>query len=87
MSDTAAVLTPLVVQILEANVRESQFITNQLLDGYRRDLAERTAELAAIRFEIMALLAGPWMPTSGAILQALHPTPALIAEFMMEADR
>jgi hypothetical protein len=68
----------LVVELMRRNASNAAWTTNQLLDGYRADLATRTAELAAIRAGVSALLAGPWMPTSDAIRDALYPAAEVI---------
>lgn len=68
----------LVVDLMAANHRDYVAITNSLIKNLRHQLADRDAELAAIRLRVNDLFAGDYMPTESAILQAVfYPSKAL----------
>lgn len=47
----------------------------------RRQLADREAELAAIRMGIERLIYADFMPTTNALARALYPSPEVIARY------
>lgn len=64
----------LVGAMLAQSHRDYQWTMNQLVEGYQRQNAEMSAELAAIRSAIEAALSGPWMPTPDYLLSCLYPS-------------
>ncbi len=78
--------TPLVAGIVSSMFEQSRVTTATLIDSLTAQLADRDAELAAIRERINALLGGDYMPTPAAILDALYPTQALIAHYRQEDE-
>jgi hypothetical protein len=73
--------TPLVAQILEAQVATTHAVTTGLIDTLMRQVADATARRAAVEGEIAALLNGRYMPTPRAILDALYPDDETIARY------
>jgi len=79
MTDTAA--SSLVVRLMAASARDTAHITNQLLETVAAQLADRDAELAAIRTRINELFyRSDYMPSQTAIIDAVfYPDADLIA--------
>jgi hypothetical protein len=66
-------------RLIMANYRDNVLTTRALIDSLQGMLADREAELAAIRTRINELFAGDYMPTESAILQAVfYPSRELI---------
>lgn len=69
----------LVAQLMAANHRDYVGVTNSLVESLQRQLADREAELGAIRSRINELFAGPYMPTETAIQMAVfYPSKELV---------
>ncbi len=64
----------LAATLMERNATESAYLTNQLMDGYKKERDEARATILAIRDEIASLVAGKYMPTPKAIIDATYPT-------------
>jgi hypothetical protein len=83
-NETAPLIDPLVIQILEANATALAHTTNALIDGLQAQLDDERATVAAIRDQISMLLDGPWMPTPSAILRALWPSEKTLNRYRNE---
>ncbi len=75
----------LISTLTQASSDQLAFTTNALIDSLtdRAEVAERT--LDAVRGRIETLLAGPWQPSSAAILRALYPRVSDLPERQVEA--
>lgn len=69
----------LIGQLMSANYRDYANTTQMLIENLQRTIADREAELAAIRHRINDLFASDYMPTESAIcLAVFHPSKGLI---------
>jgi hypothetical protein len=82
VADTPPLIDPLLVQILEANSNALNYTTNALIEGYKHSSETYCATVDAIRDHVHALLNGPYMPTSAALLSALYPSEEMISRYM-----
>lgn len=77
----------LVGRVVMANYNAYAATAGSLIDTYRRQLAEREAELAVIREAVSALLAGPYAPSAAAIERAVFlPDRIRIAALVAEEE-
>lgn len=60
--------------LIERNAHDLHYITDQLMESYKRQAEEAQAELAAIREGITSLFDSPWMPSPDAVRMALWPS-------------
>lgn len=67
-------ISPLVAQVIQAQAAMTADTTNAVIAGLERQVSELRARSAAVEAGILALLAGPWMPTSEALRAALRPS-------------
>lgn len=72
---------PLLTQLMEQSHRDTTYVTNALLDGYKADAGRLRAELAAVRTAVTGLLNLPYAPAGWAIKAALWPSDTTIAAF------
>lgn len=70
----------LMVKLLEHNADSLAFVTNGLLAGYRRDLAEARATLDLVRHRVGVLYASPYAPSERMVTAALYPPGAAVHE-------
>ncbi len=69
----------LIGQLMSANFRDYSNTTSWLIESLERTVADRDAELAAIRVRINQLFAGDYMPNQDAIIQAVfYPAKSLV---------
>lgn len=76
-----APISPLVADLITASLSVTHQTTDRLVDSLTAQLADREAELAAIRWSVGELLAGDYMPMPWAIQRALHPSAELVDRF------
>lgn len=74
-------ISPLVAQIIEANLAQSHETTNMVIEGLQKDLEYEKARSDAIVSGVLKLISGTYMPTTGALHNALYPTDDLIELF------
>lgn len=72
----------LMVNLMERNARETNFLTNSLMEGYQADAKKARAELKAVRIQISSLFADGYMPTESRIMDALIPDPVLVEQLL-----
>lgn len=78
-------ISPLVAELVSHNVASLARTTNALIDSLTSNLADREAELAAIRHGVSALFDGPFQPSQAAVMAAvLTPNYDLIAYYREE---
>lgn len=80
-----AVVDPLILKIVQQNLANFQASANQQIESLQARLADREAELAAIRTDVQRLIWGDYMPTPAALDRALQPSKERIAQFRGEA--
>lgn len=73
--------SPLVADILSAQVAMTADTTNALIETLQRQLADAHAREAAVEAGIERLLDGPYAPSESAIRRALYPTPSFVDQF------
>jgi hypothetical protein len=73
--------SPFVGQILAASAALTADTTNRLIDSLTAQLAQKEAELAAVRGSVAGLLNDPWTPTTSAIRAALYPSAEVVAQY------
>ena len=74
------------LQLMGASVDGLAQTTNTLIDNLTAQLEYEHARSEAVADQIERLVAGPYMPTPAAILQALWPSEATIKAFMPAKD-
>ncbi len=72
----------LAVRLMEQNAKDLAHVTNHLLDTYKSERDAAQATILAIRDEIASLLAGKYMPTPNAIIDATYPTDETIQHYI-----
>lgn len=72
----------LVGAILTHSAQQDAHLLQRLMEGYRADARHLRAELAAVRVEIETLCSGRYAPNPIKILNALHPSRAVIDQFL-----
>lgn len=78
-SDSPPDPAALIGQLTSANYRDYANTTQALIESLQRTIADREAELAAIRVRINQLFASDYMPTESAIQQAVfYPSKKLL---------
>ncbi len=85
--DAPPPISPLVADLIEANLAASHATTNSLIDGLTDQAAKAEATVAAIRHGVTGLLSGPYMPTPDAIRRVLYPPSDLVDWFRREESR
>lgn len=78
-SDAPPDQAALIGLLVSANYRDYANTTQMLIENLQRTVADREAELAAIRHRINDLFASDYMPTESAIQQAVfYPSKSLV---------
>lgn len=70
--------TELTAQLLLANAQENLSIANDLKDSYLRRALTAEATLGLVREHIEDLFGGPYLPSTGRVMDALYPDRDLI---------
>lgn len=88
MSDVTEISeqTRFVALIMGSMAAQSASTADMLIESYREDAADRTAELAIIRERLALMFAGPYTPSEAAIFRALRPTREDINEYRRDRD-
>lgn len=81
---TDSPISPLIADLIGANMDALNWTTNTLLDSLSADLAKSQATVDAIRDGVIELLSGDYMPTPDAIQRALFPSAAMVDRFRVE---
>ena len=77
----------LVGRLVQANYNHYANTTSRLISNYRNQLADREAELAAIRHRIEDLLCSDYMPSSDAIAKAVfYPSKDLMDSLRINVE-
>ena len=79
-------ISPLVAQIITASLTATQHATNNVVENLTYRLAEAHARELAVEKGILALLQGPYAPSTLEIERALFPRRELIEHFMAKAE-
>jgi hypothetical protein len=77
-------ISPLMADLIGANMDALNRTTNTLIDSLSVDLAKSHATVDAIRDGVIELLSGDYMPTPAAIERALYPSAAMVDRFRVE---
>ena len=77
-------LQPLVAQLIQQQIRDSQDTTNRLVDSLQSQVNETRATLDAVRYEVRRLLIGDYMPTPDVLIRALYPRQETVNQFRHE---
>jgi hypothetical protein len=72
--------TGLIAQLVQANYNDYAAVSQQLIDGYQKEIAELKAWRDIVRDRMEELCSQPWAPSSNAIYAALMVTRSEIAE-------
>lgn len=88
MSDVTEISeqTRFVALIMGNMAAQSASTADTLIESYREEAADRTAELAIIRERLALMFAGPYAPSESAIFRALRPTRDDINEYRRDRD-
>lgn len=76
----------LLADVMTASLRQTQEITNLVIDNLENDLRRERARNQVIVADIEALLSEKWMPTPDAIRMALYPLDVRIKEALTEGN-
>lgn len=73
----------LVANLIQANYNEYAAVTQAVIDGQKREIAQLKATLSVIRLRINELFTAGYMPTQDAIERAVFfPSPKRIQQFV-----
>lgn len=73
----------LVVQLLQDSHEQTNYVTNQLLEAYKRERDEARAQLWALREELAILFSRGVMPTPDVITRIAHrPDERLVQQYL-----
>ena len=75
----------LVAELVMANFQALSYTHTQLLDSYRNQLADREAELAAIRYRIEELFSKDYAPSTAAVMRAVFSPQQWLIDQMRRA--
>lgn len=81
--DDTIVMSPLVAQVMEASIRQTQDVTNALIDGLTYQEAELRATLALVRERIAQIANRPYVASPFLYLEALSPSHEDVQERML----
>lgn len=79
--DDTVVIPPMIGDLIGAQLADNRKTTDLLIANLRAQLADRDAQLAAIRWGMERLIYGDYMPTTNALAKALNPTPDVVGRF------
>ena len=78
----------LVVQLMQHSHEQTNHVTNQLLEAYKRERDEARAQLWALREELRVLFQRGVMPTPDVIMRAVHePDERLVRQYLERSTR
>jgi hypothetical protein len=75
-------MASLLMGLMGQGHRDYQYVTQNLIEGLQRQLAQTQAELAAIRVRVNDLFDSDYMPTESAIIRAVFYPDAKLIERM-----
>lgn len=71
--DDTIVMSPFVAQVMEASIRQTQGVTNSLIDGLTYQEAELRARLELVCERVAEIANRPYVANSYLYIEALHP--------------
>lgn len=80
--DDTIVMSPFVGQLMEASVRQTQTVTNRLIDNITYQEAESRARLELVCERVTEIANRPYVANPFLYLEALHPTMRDVKERM-----
>lgn len=81
--DDTIIMSPVVASVLEASVRQTQSVTNALLDNLTYEAAEMRARLELVCERVAEIANRPYIANSYLYLEALHPRREDVEERMI----
>jgi len=85
MNTEAQPISPLVAELISAQLSMTHDTTNRLIENLQATIADADAHRLAVEYEVERLLDGDFMPTPDAIRRAVFaPCADLVARFREE---
>jgi hypothetical protein len=78
--------TKLIMAIMTQNAKDSAYVTDQLMDGYKSERDLERARVAAIRWQIFRMFDAGVMPSERAIKDAMYPNDELVRDFIEDVQ-